>query len=129
SPWYLAINPAMTVPSLTTDNQTWTDSRSILDESALIADQQWCDSDSGLAPKIKSIVDAHYAISIEHLTFGKAMTRFAPLRTVFPHILRRIIRKLESSLSSSDNPQALQNKIALNQQRLAFFTEGDLSKK
>lgn len=129
SPWYLAINPAMTVPALTDQKQSWTDSRTILEKAALIADNHWYDADPILAPQINEIVDAHYAISIERLTFGKAMTRFKPLHILFPRLLKRIIHNLEISLPTSTNPQATQRKIALNQERLTYFTEGDLNQK
>jgi glutathione S-transferase len=129
SSWYVAINPAMTVPTLTDDNQSWKDSHAILEKAALIAGDQWYDADENLAPQIKKLVDANYSISIEHLTFGKAMTRIKLLRMIIPHMLRRIIKKLESNLPSSANPQATQQKITLNQQRLSYFTEGDLNKK
>ena len=129
SSWYLAINPTMTVPALTDGDQSWTDSRAILEKAALIADKQWSDADPTFALQVKEIVDAHYALSIERLTFGKAMTRYRPLRMVFPHMLRRIIHQLEVAKPSSTNPEATQRKITLNQERLAYFTEVDLSKK
>jgi glutathione S-transferase len=129
SPWYLAINPAMTVPTLTDDNQSWTDSRAILDKAALIAGDQWMDSDPSLAPTIKNIVDAHYAISIEHLTFAKAMTKFKFLHQLFPRMLGRIVKNLEEELPNSANPEAVQRKITLNNNRIAYFTDGDLNQK
>ena len=129
SSWYLAINPAMTVPALTEENQSWIDSRTILEKATLIAGNQWYDADPSLAPHIQEIVDAHYAISIERLTFGKAMTRFKPLHILFPRMLKRIIQKLEASLPSSANPQATERKMALNQERIAYFTEGCLNQK
>lgn len=129
SPWYLELNPAMTVPTLTDANESWTDSRTILLRAACIAGEQWYDADRALSTHIESIVDAHYAISIEHLTFVKAMIRFKMLRILFPRLLKRIIHQLEVALPSSTNPQATQNKILLNQERLAYFTEGSLSQK
>lgn len=129
SSWYLAINPAMTVPALTDGDQAWTDSRTILEKAASIAGNQWYDADPELAPAIKHILDAHYSISIERLTFGKAMTRIWPLRVIFPRMLQRIIKKLEASKSTSANPEATQRKIILNQERIAYFTEGDLKQK
>lgn len=95
SPWYLAINPAMTVPALIDENQSWTDSRAILEKSALIAGNQWYDADPSLAPHIQEIVDAHYAISIERLTFAKAMTRFKPLHILFPACLSELLITLK----------------------------------
>lgn len=129
APWYLAINPAMTVPTLTDDSQSWTDSRAILDKAASIAGDQWVDADPSLTPKIKHIVDAHYAISIEHLTFAKAMTKFKLLHSLFPRMLSRIVKKLEDELPTSSNPEAVQRKINLNNDRIAYFTKGDLNQK
>lgn len=129
SPWYLAINPAMTVPSLTDEKHIWTDIRAIIDKSASIAGSLWHDVEPDLSSCIREVVDAHYAISIERLAFSKAMTRFKPLQIFFPRLLKRIIHQLETSLPSSINPQATQDKIALNQERLAYFTQGSLSQK
>lgn len=129
SSWYLALNPAMTVPTLTDENQSWTDSRTILEKAALIAGNQWGDADLALAKKIHEIVEAHYTISIERLTFGKAMTKIKPLHTFFPHLLKRTIKNLESSLPNSENPEATQRKIDLNQERINYFTKGNLHQK
>lgn len=128
-PWYLAINPAMTVPAMTEGAEKWIDSRAILGQAAAMADIKWCDSDPKLLPEIQKIVAAHYELSIERLTFGKAMSRILPLRLIFPHMLKGIIAKLEASLPVTDDPKAVQDKIKLNQERLAYFTEGDRAKK
>lgn len=129
SPWYMAINPAMTVPSLIDGERAWLDSRAILQVAASFADNQWYDSDSSLQPHINELVDAHYTINIELLTFSKAMSRFFLLRKMVPHVLQGIIRKLEKELPGSKNPTATQAKITLNQHRLAYFTEGNLADK
>lgn len=129
SPWYLAINPAMTVPALTDNQQKWTDSRTILNHAASLAGDKWYDADKGLVPHIETIVDAHYKLSIERLTFTKAMSRFRPLKILFPRMLHNIIRKLEKELPTSTDPLATEQKIKLNQTRLAYFTEGNLADK
>ncbi len=129
SPWYIAVNPSMTVPSLTDANTTWTDSRDILKLAATKADGAWCDADPALSQEIEKIVCAHYNIPIEKLTFGKVMTRSYPLRKIFPMMLSRIIKHLEAEALTIPNPEAAKAKIAVNQERLAYFTEGNQIKK
>ena len=122
SPSYLAINPAMTVPTLTDGNRSWTDSRDILTFAADAAKDKWLDSDDICSPKIERIVKAHYAISIERFTFGK-------IPFLAKWILRFIIKKLEAGISTSKNRAATQAKIDLNRDRLAYFTEGNRADK
>jgi len=129
SPWYIAINPHMTVPSLTDDDHILTDSRDILHLAANRAADEWCDYDPNLLPAIQKIVDAHYAISIEELTFGKIMLEHYLPRKLFPRMLARIIYQLETEVQTSADPTAAKNKIKVNQTRLAYFTEGDQLKK
>lgn len=129
SPWYIDINPAMTVPSMTSTHHTWCDSRDILQEAAKKADTLWLDADTALQPQIQAIVAAHYQITIEHLTFAKALWRFPLLRVIVPAMLRRIIRTLEAERKTSPHLEAVNAKIALNQQRLAYFTQGSLEEK
>ncbi|MCS5710665.1 glutathione S-transferase N-terminal domain-containing protein [Candidatus Berkiella aquae] len=45
SAWYCAINPFITVPTLTDNNQIWTDSRDILNLAAKNAADTWYDTD------------------------------------------------------------------------------------
>lgn len=125
SPWYLAINPAMTVPSLTDGLQSWLDSRAILAYAATAAADNWLDADAALRPCIREIVQAHYLISVERFTFGKALVSIPPLRLIVPMMLRNIIKKLETDLTTSSNPIATQAKIDINSKRLAYFTTGN----
>ncbi len=125
-PWYMAINPAMTVPALTDGVNAWTDSRMILSLAASKASPQWCDSNSTLSTQIEQIVSAHYAITIERLTFAKAMLSIPPLRHLFCKVLRNTILQLEKELPTSANPTATEMKMKLNQERLAYFNEGSL---
>lgn len=129
APWYIAVNPSMTVPALTDGDRKWTDSRDILAFAAKNAASQWIDSDPALAPNIQNIVAAHYNISIEQLTFGKAIQKFSLLHKVFPFMLKRMIKNLEAEKQSTPNPKAVEHKIGVDEARLAYFTEGDLSKK
>lgn len=127
SPWYIAVNPSMTVPTLTDGERTWRDSRDILNFAAKSASQAWADCDSTIAPNIEKIVTAHYSLPIEKLTFGKMMLKHYPLRKLFPIMLRRIIKQLQAE--SQTNPIATKNKMAVNQERLAYFTEGNIGTK
>ena len=127
--WYLAINPAMTVPALTDGKKCWTDSQDILKYAADKSSDKWLDADIALLPHIEHIVNAHYAISIERLTFGKALLHILPLRFIFPRMLHKIIKKLEKDIPNSANPTAIEAKIALEQSRLAYFTEGNQREK
>ena len=126
SPWYLAINHAMTVPALVDGEKSWIDSQDILKFAAACSADKWLDSDAAILPKIEQVIHAHYSIPIERLTFGKALVRIPPLRFVIPRLLHKIIRKLEQDLSKSINPVATQAKIELDRSRLAYFTEGKL---
>lgn len=127
--WYMKINPAMTVPSLVEKDKVWTDSRDILSYAATQAGGQWCDSDSNDAQHIEALVNDHYSISIERLTFGKAMNSIPPLKFLALRMLRKAVKELESQLPDSENPVATEAKIKLNQERLAYFTEGNPSEK
>ncbi|RUR04785.1 glutathione S-transferase family protein [Legionella sp. km772] len=129
SSWYLAINPKMTVPSLVNGKEILIDSQDILKYIATLKGPQWLDSDKEAGLQVQQIVYAHYNITIERLTFAKALISLPPLRLIVPHMLQKIIRKLEKELRASENKEALSAKIALNTQRLAFFTEGDLRDK
>ncbi len=129
SPWYRALNPAMTVPTLQTDAGLLTDSRDILAFCAEQAGEAWADADAALRPAIAAAIEGHYAISIEQLTFGKAMLRIPPLRFGFPRLLRKAIRGLQQDAATAADPAAIQRKIALNQARLDYFASGDLAVK
>lgn len=129
SDWYCAINPHMTVPTLVTDAHTFVDSRDILRFASATAARQWQDCDVAHCARIEQIVDAFYRIPIEDLTFGKAMIKFPVLRFVFPHILGRIVKKLRAELATCSDPEAVRAKIAVNDKRIAYFTQGSLSEK
>ena len=130
--WYVKINPHMTVPSLVDGSNLLIDSRDILRFAAAHAGSNWADQNPAYSQAIESIVDQHYEISIEQLTFGKALLKIAPARIIVPRMLRGIIKKLEGELKTTSDPktlQAVQAKIDLNRHRLAYFTEGDLVEK
>jgi hypothetical protein len=125
SRWYQAINPMMTVPTLVDCGQVFTDSAAILKLAVSIAGIQWADSDPMFLPDIEKLVTTHYSISIEHLTFGKALISIPSLRVIVPKMLQKIIKNLEMEVAYSANSGAVQAKIELNQKRLAYFTEGN----
>lgn len=129
SSWYRALNPHMTVPTLVTDEKTLIDSRDILRFASAKAGDTWADADSVQHANIVKIVDTFYQIPIEDLTFGKAMIKFPILRFVFPRILRKIVNKLRSELATCTDPDAVRAKIALNEGRIAYFTQGNLADK
>ena len=124
APWYVALNPHMTVPTLVDGETILIDSQAILLLAANLAGNQWLDIDLDLAPQIESVVEAHYAIPIERLTFGKAMIHLPILKFIFPRALGKVIKGLEAQLATAKDPIALQAKIDLNQSRIAYFTQG-----
>jgi glutathione S-transferase len=128
-PWYLLINPAMTVPSMVEGKYIWRDSQDILKYAAAQAAERWMDSDPSVALNIEQIVHSHYAIAIERLTMGKAISSSFLLKRILPKVLYKAIRSLEAEKSGSTNPEAIEDKIKLNKGRLAYFTEGDLKEK
>lgn len=124
APWYVALNPHMTVPTLVDGKTILIDSQTILRLAANLASNQWLDVDLDLAPQIESVVKEHYAIPIERLTFCKAMIHLPILKFIFPRILGKVIKGLEAQLVTAKNPTALQAKIELNQSRITYFTQG-----
>ncbi|MBU3629673.1 glutathione S-transferase family protein [Polynucleobacter sp. AP-Melu-500A-A1] len=124
APWYIALNPHMTVPTLVDGKIILIDSQDILHLAASLAGNQWLDVDVNLASPIESIVKAHYAIPIERLTFCKAMMHLPILKYIFPHALGSIMKGLEARLASAKDSAALQAKIDLNQSRITYFTQG-----
>lgn len=129
SPWYRAINPNMTVPSLIIGDQTLTDSCDILHFAASAAGHNWLDADPRYRDAIQTVVQSFYRIPIENLTFGKAMVKYPLLRKVFPKALRKILGQLRDQLNSCADPDAVRAKIHVNEQRLAYFTQGSLADK
>ncbi|MGE3317820.1 MAG: glutathione S-transferase family protein [Candidatus Berkiella sp.] len=127
APWYIALNRHMTVPTLTDAQTKWTDSRDILNYAAKHAGNAWYDSEPQFSPDIQKIVAAHYQIPIEKLTFGKVMVKHSLLHKLFPSMLKRIIKQLEKE--SQTDPEAVQKKIAVDEERLAYFSQGDQLKK
>ena len=127
APWYMAVNPKMTVPSLMKGKEILIDSKDILQYAASTQGQQWLDADQDASLQVQQILYAHYNISIERLTFAKALASIAPLRFIVPHMLEKIIKKLEKEIATTTlTKEAIKAKIVLNTQRLAFFTEGNL---
>jgi glutathione S-transferase len=129
APWYAAINPRRTVPALVEGERIWRDSRDILAVAAERAASLWLAPDEGTRATIDAIVAAHYEIPIERLTFAKAMARMPPARWLFPRMLRGIVRDLEAELPRAADADAVRAKIAVNTERLAYFTGGRLADK
>jgi glutathione S-transferase len=129
APWYQAINPHMTVPALVDGDATLVDSQDILRLASARAGSAWLDRDPAVADQIEAVVQAFYAIPIENLTFTKAMSKIPPLRLIFPRVLGKIVKTLKAELSTSKDPDAVLAKIAINEQRIAYFTQGSLTEK
>ena len=129
APWYVAINPHMTVPTLVEGERIWRDSRDILAVAGERSGSRWLVLDEVLRGKVAAIVAAHYDIPIERLTFAKAMTRIPPARWLFPRMLRGIVRDLQAKLPTAADADAVRAKIAVNSERLAYFTTGSLTEK
>ena len=116
---YAAINPHMTVPTLIDGAKRLTDSGDIL---AHVWPAGWqAPSGGSKSGEIQSVVSSHYAISIENLTFGTIFKRFPPLRLLFCHLLRRVVRSLEARTLGSPHADALRAKANQNRDRLAWF--------
>ena len=124
APWYIALNPHMTVPTLVDGKTILIDSQDILHLAATQAGNQWLDIDLNLSPQIEAVVKAHYAIPIERLTFCKAMLHLPILKFIFPRLLGGIIKSLQVQLATAKDPTAVQAKITLNQSRITYFTQG-----
>ena len=129
APWYQSINPHMTVPALVDDNTTLVDSQDILRFASAKASSAWLDREAAVSDQIETVVQAFYAIPIENLTFTKAMRKIPPLRFIFPRVLGKIVKKLEGELETAENPDAIRAKVLINEQRISYFTQGDLKEK
>ncbi len=129
STWYRMLNPKMTVPSLVDGSTVYRDSHDILDYAKSRASRDWLDSESSFKNIISTLENEFYAIQIEKITFSKAMLSIPPLHYVFPHLLEKIIKQLERELATSTDPNAITEKIKINQARIDFFTKGDLREK
>lgn len=129
SNWYMALNPHMTVPTLVDGEQIFTDSKDILALAASSAKDHWLDATPDLKRGIQDLVQNFYAIPIEDLTFAKAMSKSSLLRFIFPKILGKIIKNLKAELSTTENPEAVRAKIAINEARIHYFTQGSLIEK
>lgn len=126
SPWYMEINPHMTVPTLVDGDLILIDSSDILRLAASSAGERWLDGDLQTNQSIRNVVESFYLIPIEDLTFAKAMIKFPPLHFLFPKLLANIVRKLKSQVTSSSDSAAILAKISLNESRINYFTQGNL---
>lgn len=78
----------------------------------------------------QSFLDAHYAFSIEGLTFGSAMLRWPLLKWAFPKLLAKACASLRlQKKEHSGLNEVFENKIAQNEARIRFFTQGSLLEK
>ncbi len=124
-PWYVAINPAMTVPALVCANQSFYSSEEILQYAQTQHPENWVESTaaSDQVQTIDELVRQHYQFEVERLTFNVFMQKLPPVRLLFPKLLRKACKELALELAQQpSNPQAIQAKLNLNEQRLAYFS-------
>jgi tetrachloro-p-hydroquinone reductive dehalogenase len=127
---YRQLNPHMTVPTLRGEGLLLTDSRAILQWAAAQAGEAWMDGEPALRAPIGAVVEGHYAISIEDLTFGKLLLTQPLLARVVPKVLARLAEGLDQrAATAADGGASLRAKAAQNRQRLAYFTEGSAPEK
>jgi glutathione S-transferase len=123
---YISMNPNMTVPTLLVNEGVLIDSREILDYAVRFSQGHLKDTNT----EISAIVDAHYMISIEQLTFGHVMLKHPLLKLILPKFLGKICHRLEQSIKEDALHQmAYVKKLELNRSRIRYFTEGSLAEK
>ena len=115
----------MTVPTLVCATESLCSSEEILRYAQTQRPDNWVESiaTSDQVQAIDELVRQHYQFEVERLTFNAFMQKLPPVRILFPKLLRKACKELELELlQGSLNPQAIQAKLELNQQRLAYFT-------
>ena len=128
SPAYRQLNPHMTVPTLRGADLLLTDSAEILAFAARQAGDRWADADPARQVGIAAVVQGHYCISIETLTFSKLLSSRPWFKTVVVKVLSGVIRSLERQAKRyPEQAQPLLAKAAQNRQRLAAFTEAPIA--
>jgi len=126
TPEYGAINPRLTVPALETGTEILADSREIL--AWVVRERPEVFIDGGAIEK--AFLEAHYAFSIEGLTFGKTMLRWPILKWVFPSLLAKMCASLRLQQKAyPELGEVFANKILQNEARIRFFSEGVLKDK
>lgn len=130
--WYVAINPAMTVPSMLAADQVLCSSNEIVRYAIDGQPERWFDSTATpeQQARIKRLVQWHDTFEIERLSFNALMQKLPPLRLVFPHLLRKVCRQLANEIAEGGaHTHALKAKLELNQSRLDYFTQAPLAKR
>ena len=123
SPAYRQLNPHMTVPTLRGPDLLLTDSSDILRFAAEHAATPWADADRSLQDSIQAVVDGHYAISIETLTFSKLLATKPWLQPLITKVLSGLVEKLAHQQGHSEaETEALRAKAQQNRERLAALT-------
>lgn len=126
TPEYGAINPHLTVPALETGTGVLADSREIL--AWVVRNRPEAFLEGGESEK--AFLEAHYAFSIEGLTFGRAMLRWPLLKWVFPRLLAKMCASLRIQQKAyPELSEVFANKILQNEARIRFFSEGSLKDK
>ncbi|HEY7803683.1 MAG TPA: glutathione S-transferase [Orrella sp.] len=127
--WYVAINPAMTVPALQVGDQVLGSSTEIVQYAVASRPEQWFESAASLEQQaqIAHLVQLHENFEVERLSFNAFMQKLPPLRLLFPQLLRKICKQLSEQIEQgAPDLEALKAKLALNQSRLEYFTGAPL---
>jgi len=121
---YRLLNQGMTVPTLRGADWLLTDSAEILAFAAAQAGPMWADDDPGLRDGIAAVVQGHYAISIETLTFSKLLATSPGLRPLVACLLSGLSRDLDRRAARTKrDPASLRAKAEQDRQRLHTFTQ------
>jgi tetrachloro-p-hydroquinone reductive dehalogenase len=94
-PFYIRLNPNMTVPTLVLPDR-------ILDQSRDIAEYALGAGAAAMDAETKAWVDLHYSYPIEELTFGRLLARNALARVMIPKRLAAVRRRLLAC--AAENP-------------------------
>lgn len=127
--WYVAINPAMTVPALQVGDQVLGSSTEIVQYAVAHRPEKWFESTASPEQQahITDLVHLHENFEVERLSFNAFMQKLPPLRLLFPRLLRKICKQLSEQIEQgAPDLDALKAKLALNQSRLEYFTGSPL---
>lgn len=123
-PWYAAINPAMTVPTLIDASRSFNSSKAILDHAVQVAPDRWLENccSQSVVSQVQRLVELHYCFEVERLTFNALMEKLPPLRVLFPMLLRKVSKSLQAQMQQPKaDTTALEAKIAVTQSRIDYF--------
>lgn len=119
-PWYVRLQPAMTVPTLVCGDERVCSSREILE----FVDARF--EGPALVPADRAVMDAwldrHYGFEIENLTIGKLASTNPLFRTFFLGSLRKLVGVCrDRAREYPDLAEAYEHKARQNEHRLETF--------